>query len=631
MTRAQELAVQAGASANDSAAAAVLLGEVLWDMEAPRDALAAFRTAQMILTQSGLRTRQAARVLYWMARCATKLARLEAAKRDLRQAAAILTAIYPSGHADLDDVHEAQAQLFLDLKQYKRSARILTPLAAAPRRAAVSARALRLLTMRFVANASLESWGDAAVDLGRAAAEAEHLWTRLQNAGAPLCAPRLTFRPRNAEQHEGGPRVRAAALPRSERVTALQRRAMVAEVQLHLSTLVSLGCFCMHVGGRAAAGTWAPLVARAAGEALLWHDYRDAGIASALLMVADSLRGAGTTDQALHVYFCTYDYWATWADLESVRCSAVLSEITRSKPLWWAAGFLVSGRVCGEPTASKLVDARCCTAAHHHQQRTTRARAVQEPQRQVRGAVASLLEDETDEARPHTGRSHRSSAGHHPLATPRTSGAGAASRDVSLAASDGDDSAASSARVLSPPPPLPRATRVMCLQGLATCLYAQRQLVAEVRATGFLYVGKLTDAHSEEPTLLQPPVCLHETWLRPEHTSFPWYPSFWNAQVNVLRDLARALDEDGVATGTPAARKKVMVMRRIGSSLVSQNAVAAAVEAFRACVAEAQRLLPEVWWFSFSSCSCFLLGFCRPGTRAQARRPSCTPPRVRCV
>ena len=337
MTRAQELAVQAGASANDSAAAAVLLGEVLWDMEAPRDALAAFRTAQMILTQSGLRTRQAARVLYWMARCATKLARLEAAKRDLRQAAAILTAIYPSGHADLDDVHEAQAQLFLDLKQYKRSARILTPLAAAPRRAAVSARALRLLTMRFVANASLESWGDAAVDLGRAAAEAEHLWTRLQNAGAPLCAPRLTFRPRNAEQHEGGPRVRAAALPRSERVTALQRRAMVAEVQLHLSTLVSLGCFCMHVGGRAAAGTWAPLVARAAGEALLWHDYRDAGIASALLMVADSLRGAGTTDQALHVYFCTYDYWATWADLESVRCSAVHSEITRSKLLWWAA------------------------------------------------------------------------------------------------------------------------------------------------------------------------------------------------------------------------------------------------------------------------------------------------------
>lgn len=111
----------------------------------------------------------------------------------------------------------------------------------------------------------------------------------------------------------------AAALPRSERVTALQRRAMVGEVQLHLSTLVSLGCFCMHIGGRAASGTWAPLVARAAAEALLWNGYADAGIDSALLMVADSLRGAGTTDQALHVYFCTYDYWETWAELEAVR------------------------------------------------------------------------------------------------------------------------------------------------------------------------------------------------------------------------------------------------------------------------------------------------------------------------
>ena len=60
--RAQELAMQAGAAAQASANAAMLLGEVHWDSERPREAFAAFQTAQMVLTQQGLRTQQAAKV-----------------------------------------------------------------------------------------------------------------------------------------------------------------------------------------------------------------------------------------------------------------------------------------------------------------------------------------------------------------------------------------------------------------------------------------------------------------------------------------------------------------------------------------------------------------------------------------
>jgi ATP/maltotriose-dependent transcriptional regulator MalT len=106
--KAQELAMQASTSAQDSASAAMLLGKIHWDAERPREAFAAFRTAMMVLTQQGLRTQQAAKVLYWLAKCAMKLGRLESAKRDLRHAAGILTSIHPGGHADLEDVHEVQ-------------------------------------------------------------------------------------------------------------------------------------------------------------------------------------------------------------------------------------------------------------------------------------------------------------------------------------------------------------------------------------------------------------------------------------------------------------------------------------------------------------------------------------------
>lgn len=92
--------------------------------------------------------------------------------------------------------------------------------------------------------------------------------------------------------------------------------------------------------------------------------------------------------------------------------------------------------------------------------------------------------------------------------------------------------------------PLPAPTQVACLQALATCLFAQRQVQAE---------------------------------------------------LSVLRDLVGLLDADGsMAVGSAEARKKVMVQRRIGSCLLSLEQVGDAVDAFRVCVAEGERLLPAV-------------------------------------
>jgi tetratricopeptide (TPR) repeat protein len=184
VAKAQELAMQAATSAQDSAAAAVLLGQVQWDAERPREAFAAFRTAMMVLTQQGLRTQQAAKVLYWLARCAMKLGRLESAKRDLRHAAGILMSIHPGGHKDLDDVHELQGELYIELKQHRRAARTLEPLAGRLHGTGISTQRLRLRTMLSVAFGGLESWREAARELGNAAAEAVLLCDALRGAGA---------------------------------------------------------------------------------------------------------------------------------------------------------------------------------------------------------------------------------------------------------------------------------------------------------------------------------------------------------------------------------------------------------------------------------------------------------------
>lgn len=62
VTRAQEMGFQAAGCAKETVAASVLLGEIHWDAGHAREALTAFRTAVMVLTQQGLRTQQAAKV-----------------------------------------------------------------------------------------------------------------------------------------------------------------------------------------------------------------------------------------------------------------------------------------------------------------------------------------------------------------------------------------------------------------------------------------------------------------------------------------------------------------------------------------------------------------------------------------
>jgi hypothetical protein len=106
--------------------------------------------------------------------------------------------------------------------------------------------------------------------------------------------------------------------------------------------------------------------------------------------------------------------------------------------------------------------------------------------------------------------------------------------------SDRSDGSSSSGRA---PAPLLAPTQVMCLQALATCLFKQRQLKAE---------------------------------------------------LNVLRDLAHLIDIEGIKVGSAEARKKVTVLRRIGSCLVSQELLEEAVQAFRQCVSQGELLLPNV-------------------------------------
>jgi hypothetical protein len=64
VTKAQEMGFQAAGCQQETVAASVLLGEIHWDGGHPREALAAFRTAAMVLTQQGLRTQQAATVRF---------------------------------------------------------------------------------------------------------------------------------------------------------------------------------------------------------------------------------------------------------------------------------------------------------------------------------------------------------------------------------------------------------------------------------------------------------------------------------------------------------------------------------------------------------------------------------------
>jgi hypothetical protein len=135
---------------------------------------------------------------------------------------------------------------------------------------------------------------------------------------------------------------------------------------------------------------------------------------------------------------------------------------------------------------------------------------------------------------------------------------GEMSREVSLT-SDDDALSLVSSRVVSPtppPPPLPPATQVTCLQGLAWCLYSKRQFAAE---------------------------------------------------ESVLRDLLKHMDADqAIVPGSPAARQKVMVMRRIGSCLGTQKRLPEAVEAFQACIAQAQVLLPNVRSHALPFCTLIL-------------------------
>jgi hypothetical protein len=91
--RAQEMGLNATGGAQDAAGASALLGEIHWDAARPREAHAAFRAAAMALTQQGLRTAQAGSVMHWMARCQLQVGKLDEAKRDLHQAAAIMSAI----------------------------------------------------------------------------------------------------------------------------------------------------------------------------------------------------------------------------------------------------------------------------------------------------------------------------------------------------------------------------------------------------------------------------------------------------------------------------------------------------------------------------------------------------------
>ena len=185
MNRAQDLGFQAAGSAADAAAAVVQLGELHWDGGDADSALAAFRTALVVLTEHRLRTQQAAAVLHWMARCHLKLGRPADAKRDLQQATGILSAIMPDDASALDDVKDTQAALHLEQKQHKRAARTLAGLADRPRPAVPDGAGLRRLTMLFAAHCGLSAWPEAASVMDRVAAEAAALAAQLHNAGAP--------------------------------------------------------------------------------------------------------------------------------------------------------------------------------------------------------------------------------------------------------------------------------------------------------------------------------------------------------------------------------------------------------------------------------------------------------------
>jgi hypothetical protein len=126
----------------------------------------------------------------------------------------------------------------------------------------------------------------------------------------------------------------AGALPRRERLSPLAYKALLTEVQLHLTTLVSLCCYCSHIQGREADAVWLPLIAKCAKEALIWVGHSSGSLVAALLLVADKLRRLGTLaslDQALHVYFCTYDSWKMWPLLEQV---CLLPVLERSRALF---------------------------------------------------------------------------------------------------------------------------------------------------------------------------------------------------------------------------------------------------------------------------------------------------------
>jgi hypothetical protein len=182
---------------------------------------------------------------------------------------------------------------------------------------------------------------------------------------------------------------------------------------------------------------------------------------------------------------------------------------------------------------------------------------VQE-QRSVKGSICSPpVEDHEDAVSEKHGRSDcsRSEA---PQSTPLHIASDDISREGSVA-SDLDAASFASSRALSPvppPPPLPPATKVTCLQGLAWCLYSQRQ---------------------------------------------------FDAEENVLRDLLRHLSEEDIVPSSPAARQKVMVMRRISSCLGSQKKLPEAVDAFRSCITQAQALLPNVRFVAVPCPACAVL------------------------
>ena len=115
-----------------------------------------------------------------------------------------------------------------------------------------------------------------------------------------------------------------------------------------------------------------------------------------------------------------------------------------------------------------------------------------------------------------------------------------------------DDSASSSVRgSAAAPPPLPPATLVNGLHGLAVCLYHKQDMVAEVR---------------------------------------------------VLQDLIKALESEGpIEPGSSAARRKSQAMRRTAACLMTLGDLPNALQAARACVAESEILLLKV--------SCLVLHF----------------------